>query len=203
MPSPRRPPQQPPPPRWPMRCITIITITTTIITIITTCTTRWLRRRKRRRPETAEELEALSGLERDWLSGREMSGGRFVCRTRLIDRSLTPDALAGFDLDARAFGEAHDRPPKRAYVLLRELHPMENVAQIAPHAGLLGRRPKEAILIEFRLEIIEESEQHLAPRPRGRRARDRRGRRRVAVGRLEPFVAAEQNRLGEIERGVG
>ena len=111
--------------------------------------------------------------------------------------------LARLDLDARPLDQANHRPPKRAHVLLRELHAMENVAQVSPHAGLLGHRPEEAVLIEPRLEIVEEGKQHFALSGRRNRARNGRRRRSVAVRGLEPLVCAQEHGLGEIERGVG
>src|SRR5439155_25807882 len=75
----------------------------------------------------------------------------------------------------------------------------KNVAQIDQHGLALFPGPQELDLVEFTDQIVEEG-LHLMLRRRLRALRHR--ERQAAAGRkLEPFIAGQEHRLRQIERG--
>ena len=85
------------------------------------------------------------------------------------------------------------------HVLLGRVHPSKNVAQVHQHGLALLARAQEFDLVEFTDQIVEEG-LHLVLRGRlgtfGHRERE------VTAGRqLEPFVADQEHRLRQVQRG--
>ena len=88
------------------------------------------------------------------------------------------------------------------HLLLHQAGAQEQVADVAHHAGALWLVAQESAGVELALEMAEEV-LDLAVRRRPRAPLGQRLRGRIAAGRLEPLVADQQHRLGEVERGVG
>ena len=98
-----------------------------------------------------------------------------------------------------ALGNRHDHAVQRVHVLLGRIHAGKDVAQIDQHGLALLRRAQEFDLVEFAHQIVEER-LHLVLR--GRLGTLRHRERQRARGRqLEPFIADQQHRLRQVERG--
>ena len=109
-------------------------------------------------------------------------------------------------------GQARHHAAQRPHLLLGEPGALEQVAHVAHHPGPLLRGLVEAGLVEFAFEMVEEAfEFLLGGGPRVRRAQSRRldrrqlGRAEPDRGRLPlvPFIADQQHRLRDVERGEG
>ena len=100
-----------------------------------------------------------------------------------------------------AFGDRHDHALQGLDVLPRRPHAVEDVAQVDHHGVALVGGPEIFDPLQFAFEIGEEGEQLLARRGRG--FLRHRERQRAAGRELAPFVADDQHRLRQVERGEG
>ena len=187
-------PRRAAPLRWPRRCtITIIIITTIIITTITHAShaPAWLLR-LRQLPRNKQTSNAAFEFARNLqLSRQDHCLESFFVSVLICEIQpclefgsglglLLPHPLARLDLDPRPLDQTNHRPPQRAHVLLRQLHAMEDVAQVSPHARLLGHRAEKAILLKLVLEEIRRTRaaSRAAPAAIGRAGSSRAAARR-------------------------
>src|SRR3984893_10920448 len=97
--------------------------------------------------------------------------------------------------------EGSDDAVQGAQLLSGQLRALEEVAQIADHAGALVLGTQEAAAVELLLEMAEEAHELLLGGRLGMAGDELLGRRVVARG--EPLVAHQQHRLRQVERGEG
>ena len=118
---------------------------------------------------------------------RPQSRGLFAVEHAALGRTLA------------ALGDRHHHPVQGVHVLLRRVHPGEDVAQIDKHGLALLGRTQELDPVEFPDQIVEEGLHLVLGRrlgPFGHRERER------AAGRLlEPLIADQEHRLRQVERG--
>ena len=144
------------------------------------------RRNSRASPRTVP----LSAGDAPWPCSASSARSRVACSP-----SRTPPLAGPF----ASLGDRHDHAVQRVHVLLGRLHARENVAQIDQHGLALLRRTQEFDVVELAHQIVEEG-LHLVLRGALRTLGHREGQR--SRGReLEPFVADQQHRLRQVERG--